>query len=596
MNLFMRILTFGAILIALATSNPSFADVPLEPNVNDQSLFYDFVLMAETGGEFTALGNAPSINRSGTVAFQAQNLLGQGVWSFNGLFTTDLTPGFHTASRAFGRAVMLSDAGDAIASDRVSGSPPPTFVRIWPGIGSGLYTTLGAGGTGKPFDAVLSHPAVSADGSARAFTALVSGDTVTTLVTPFGQTKLEGNQGIGYRPMVANDGTIVLRDSMSGNPSLSEIVVFRGLTISRETVVNAISFGELGNQPGISDSGKIVAFAGNRGYLRGVFIAYEATPGTWTVVRVAGENASDQGNRPDLGFNLYGNPTAFSDIDVNSRVAVIHQEQGPAGLEGDTVVVSFIGTPSGESKYPRLGYYPGLFFRMAAGIWTVRVDFRLNPVTESLEARKRYAIPVVQLGDTISGTGISNFVVANLAIHDPLAEATSDDSGKALNYPAGSHRIAFWAADSADKQVILRATHVNSCLPAVRHFSQCDAPWMGLNFVIPGKTFCQKACALTSQTMAANYAADFYNITTFNTPKEVHDFILPKSGFQKGTRNINWERSIQALREVPGLLSLQPNTLRFKSRRVSVRPESSLADVASAFKYLDDQLCDVKKL
>lgn len=591
MQLVRRVLALGVGFLALVATSASFSNVAPQKGVKLRSLFYDFTLMAETGPTFTALGDAPSVNRSGTVAFQGQNASGQGVWSSDGLAITDLTPGFDGSTRAFGRAVMLSDAGNAIESDRVNGAPPLTFIRLWPGSGSGAFTTLGRGGTGQPHDSVLSHPALSANGAAWAFTTLATGSVVRQLVTPLGATDLLGNQGTGYRPLVADDGTVVLRDS---NAALLQIQVFRGGNPNNLDVAagGSAGFTQLGNQPGISDSGKIVAFSGDRGNGPGVFVAYEQTPGVWTITRVAGEGAAAQGNRPDLGFDVtlpVNNPIFFSGVDFNSRVAVMHQERGPAGLAGDTIVVTFIGTPNGLSDYPRFGNYPGLFFRQATGIWTVRLDLHLDSASV-LQPRKRHAVPVAQVGDNIDGASISGFVVASLAIHDPLAEATNDDQDRPLTQPAGSHRIAFWASNAAGKQVILRGTHVNSCLLAVRQFSQCDSRWSNTPYVASGLTFCDLACALTTQTMAANYGADFYDINQTWTPLEVHNFIRSRNGFK--ANNIEMPRSIQALRQPTGLLSLQANTLRFVPKYLSVKPTSSAATVNAALAYIDGNLCD----
>ena len=574
--------------LACAFVETANAGVPLLANVNDRSQFYDFVLIADSGAQFDTLGDSPSVNRNGLVAFQASNASGQGVWSSDGLTTTDLTPGFDGSSRAFGRAVMLSDAGNAIESDRVSGAPPSTFIRVWPGDGSGGFMTLGRGGTNQPYDSALSHPALSANGSSWAFTALDDGATTRKLVTPAGETQLLGNLGTGYRPMVANDGTVVLRDT---DGSSLQISAYTNGNVGAPLVVAGIAdgFTTLGNQPGISDSGEIIVFSGDRGNGAGVFLSYVDPVNLRQTIRVVGEGAAVQGNRPELGFDTFENPIFFSGIDFNSRVAVIHQSGGAPGLDGDTVVVAFMGTPSGQSTYPRFGHYPGLFFRNAPGLWTMRLDFHVDDAS-NLQVRRRYAIPVVQVGDTLSGVGITGFTVAAIGIHDPIAEAATDDLGQPLDFTPGSHRTAFWALNAAGQQVIVRGTHVNSCLLPVRHFSQCDSRWANSPYVTTGDGFCAKACALTSQTMAANHGADFYQINDFRTPAEVHDFIRPRGGFSGNS--VNWPRAVQALRQSPGLLSLQPNALRFVGRRISVLPGTSAARKAAATTYIDGAMCE----
>ena len=347
--------------LCVLSAMTAHASVDAEPDVNTRSMFYDFTLIADTGPQFLSLGNAPSINKHGMVAFQARIASGDGVWAANGRNTVDATIGFHSATRTFGRAVMVSDTGFVIANDRVPGAPPPTFERLWPTSSGSGGTVLARGGANQAYAAVLSHPALSANGQAWAYTALDQVTADTWLVMPQGPVKLLGNRGTGYRPMAADDGTVVLRD---GDTSKLQIQVYnsgnpKGVQLLASTTAG---FSDLGNQPGISDDGKVVAFLGNRGFGPGLFIAYRSGT-TWSITRGVGDGAAAQGNRPELGFDVSDNPVYFSQMDFDSRVSVIHQEGGAAGMEGDTVVVAFVGTPSGVSTYPRFGNYPGLFFR-----------------------------------------------------------------------------------------------------------------------------------------------------------------------------------------------------------------------------------------
>ena len=43
-------------------------------------------------------------------------------------------------------------------------------------------------------------------------------------------------------------------------------------------------------------------------------------------------------------------PTYFEDFDFNERLGVIHVEGEPAGLAGDSVIVTFIGKPNRASR------------------------------------------------------------------------------------------------------------------------------------------------------------------------------------------------------------------------------------------------------
>ena len=105
--------------------------------------FYDLAVIAQTGvAGLTSIGNGPSINDLGEVAFIGHAGPDEGIYvgagdgstrrNINPLFSHDPDPQF---DRHFGPAVQINNAGRVVADESVSyyGSPPAyyTFLRSW---------------------------------------------------------------------------------------------------------------------------------------------------------------------------------------------------------------------------------------------------------------------------------------------------------------------------------------------------------------------------------------------------------------------------------------------------------------------------------
>lgn len=98
-----------------------------------------------------------------------------------------------------------------------------------------------------------------------------------------------------------------------------------------------------------------------------------------------------------------------------------------------------------------------LLFSAQQGIWTLRVDIDadLTPAGGSkatLNLRPTSPIPVIQVGDLISGATVNS-----LAIHDALIVPSI--AGRVAR--RGEHEIAYWADTSAG-QMIIRGNHLDS--------------------------------------------------------------------------------------------------------------------------------------
>lgn len=136
---------------------------------------------------------------------------------------------------------------------------------------------------------------------------------------------------------------------------------------------------KIGRAPGISRDGSLVAWIGNRGMGRGVFVAPVSAPSNVTVV--AGENgntpvpcpAPSCTTNPDLGYDAAGVDIflTFTDADRDARVGIALQATAGAGaVAGNGFVVTFAGQPSSASvENPILGGGTPLVFSDQAGLY-----------------------------------------------------------------------------------------------------------------------------------------------------------------------------------------------------------------------------------
>lgn len=259
------------------------------------------------------------------------------------------------------------------------------------------------------------------------------------------------------RPKIADDDTIICYLNESG---VQEIASFSWLNFTPKTVVasTAAGFSSLDQSPNISDDGKVVVFSGNvavannpafntfgLGTGSGIFLAVDTGSGSRQLFRIAGDAG-------ELGLDSSMMQNQFSSFDADSRLAVIHQNLGPAGLDGDSVVVSFIATPNAAS--------PHSLFTAQKGIWTARGVIQVQGASTTV--RRTGIFPVVQIGDDMGGSSVND-----VSLHDSLAVVTLDDAGLPRTPIRGEHRIVFWVGTAAGSKVV-RGLYLDSdedCLP-----------------------------------------------------------------------------------------------------------------------------------
>jgi hypothetical protein len=417
------------------------------------SAFYSYDVVAQSGvGNFTGFGNGPSINDAGTVAYVGQHKVGDGLFvKPAGGTSKEIAPSFdNDPSRTFMQTVQINNNGFVVAQARVVGASLKSFIETWNSASPGSFTTSASGDSGgnAKFGAVFPFPSINKTGQ-TAFGAFNA--PTRFLATP---TKTIAETGI-LMPMIADNGNIIVR---AGGLTNSPIMLYNNsLGIVQDVADSSMGFKTLGEAPGISDDGKVVVFAGDRGKGQGIFARFLTGSTFGPIVTIAGENTGTAGAGPELGFDDAGKNIFFSSFSLDSRVGVTHADLGGAGLVGDSVDVSFIGTPSASSSTNSRTSSPMLFTNKL-GLWSepVNMDTNLNSLAGALVPHPASALPVVQVGDKIGGQTITGF-----AVNDPIALATTDASGKARTEHIGDHRVAFYATTSTGSMIV-RATHLDS--------------------------------------------------------------------------------------------------------------------------------------
>ena len=453
------------------------------------SAFYNFDALLQTSTALsevspqtvTSLSDA-SINNRGQVSLIA------GFSGGGNAIVADATPnvvqdpeviGFLPSTTRNFAFDQINDGGQIVARDRANGSPPRFFIRTWD-IDSESFSTI----TDSLNSVPSTLPSIANDGGVAYIE--VGGSSRLMFSSNGNAVPLDVISGTGLRP-VSSDTAVLMRDRGTTDGTLQGVIrvyeeggIFSGFT--NHNLAATSSFGglwtELGVAPSISDDGLVVAWAGKLGTSPnpGIYISYRETSGWTAPIEVAGARFGVTGQIiPELGIDPSkivrftdssghtietGTPISMEEFDYTSRVGVVHQDLGPAGFEGDSIVVSFIGTPSADSA-PLGGQS---LFRKASGLWTVRVDLErdINPTPGSgfLNAHPTSPIPVIQTGDTFQG-----ITVGSIQVGDPITNAGFDlQTGMARSLQRGDHFLTFTVTDAtnASRQMVVRAEHVDS--------------------------------------------------------------------------------------------------------------------------------------
>ncbi|MGO4883680.1 MAG: Ig-like domain-containing protein [Bryobacteraceae bacterium] len=458
---------------------------------------YEYYIVAQTGScngnNFTSLGSNPAINDFAQVGFMAQTsaLPGNAIFvgdGHNNPATTPINPGEIGSSEIYDGAVQIGSAYPGAASlvskDSITTtSPATTSIRVWNVDTPDSYRYAARGGPSQQFGAVFPYPSVNKNGDV-AFTALDQNNpTIKYLVEVLADGTLYKKPvtvSVG-EPMIDDNDDVLLYSTATNSHGNFELVLYgRGLS-GPTTIADGYTFSSIDSAPGISRDGNVIAFQatmlsylGVSGTYGGTGIYMEVKTSTgWQLYQATGvqvygktfcqlpSTACQPG--AELGFDASGNAIYFnpSGYGVGTRVAVTNLGLGATGINNDTFVISFIGTPTEASRpNPVLNNGTPLFFSGQQGLWTIRVDMEaeLGAGYQTMYSpHARTAIPVVQIGDRIGAN-----TVASIGAYDDVANAAEDESGDVRTMRRGDHRVAFWASTSSGGQMIVRANHLDS--------------------------------------------------------------------------------------------------------------------------------------
>jgi uncharacterized repeat protein (TIGR01451 family) len=430
------------------------------------------VLATNTQLGVAQLFGGPSINDNGLIAFTGTNT----VFTANGI---DPVRNVRSGSN-FGGFVQVNNSNLVIARSSVLPNTQTLF-RIDTNQQSNPATIIAGANLGGFNDFAAIHPALSLNNSGQPVFPANSTTNVQQLVTGIRTTfnQININSAASLNPMVADNGNIVVRaGGTSGDPiRLYNYALTTPIDIA---TVSATTFSALGQSPGISDDGEVIVFYGvaqmgntlqtNPG--PGIFASI-VDGATRRIIRIAGRlvenNNNSTGNLDgvcdapelaqcvpgELGFitnGIINTPITFSSFGADNRIGVIHRSEAPNGIDNDTFIVTFLGTPSSASSAPQ-------YFSNQLGLWTIRVDVK----TEGGAIREKpfRATPVIQVGDNLGASQ----QVSGLSIYDPIALAATNDDGTSRLQMRPDHRLVFQASTvsgTTNGTAIVRASYTDS--------------------------------------------------------------------------------------------------------------------------------------
>jgi hypothetical protein len=470
----MKLITAGLFVVTLCLTGFLCGTASASP-------FYDYKVVAITGqAGLTGIGDSPSINDHGDVAFVGVLAagLGQGVFKGNGVGDPINISGFTGALRVYGRAVQINNNGKIVARDQFPGSPPSNFIRLWDANQLNTSDIIASGGpAANDYDAVFAFPAVN-NNNQVVFSALGRHLTLAPsvckeaecLVTPTGNPipAFEFNEVVlpsPLRPMIVDDGRIIVR---AGNLPTSPIRLYSNDLSSFITIAETpTNFTALGGSPGVSDDGSIVVFygdltmAGAKSFNTtpgpGIFASIETGTGrvTQRIAGVAGNGFLDPGETFDdinpNGTYDAGEPDKgpFASFDPDSRVGVnsTHRDEPFIDVNKNGIKdpnESFTDANNNGRFDP--GQHAVTIVYMAfdslgrRGLYTNRLNF-FNTSVGGVTFTVSIPTLVVKQGETIPGVPGA---VQTMQISDPLNNRDRGD-------------IAFWISTTFGSQAIIRA-------------------------------------------------------------------------------------------------------------------------------------------
>ncbi len=344
--------------------------------------FYKFDVVAMQGQDSFTNFAEPSLNDTGTIAFTAGRIENGGVFlrRANGPIT-ELT----SALSHIGRYVQINNSDQVVAGVPVN-APQRTDIYRLDGNNPGTLSPIAVYNENNFLVELGSETGQSINNLNQAsFTGRRIGtdeafsNRIMSGISPGvseSQSFLQSTPPLytSLLTMVADNGRIVAKAGFTPTDPI-RLYEYNLTTFTDLAVVSPTTFNSLGRSPGISDDGEVVVFAGilnqagptpnyNNVYNTtsgpGIFAVMDIGQPTQRIVRLANryveqnrlsggnnDGVCDQPEFPalcqagELGVDAANNPLFLNSFNIDSRVAVIHQSLGVAGLQEDTIVVSF---------------------------------------------------------------------------------------------------------------------------------------------------------------------------------------------------------------------------------------------------------------
>lgn len=484
-----------------------------------------------------------SINDKGNMALVGRVEGGSAVfYAEKGQTLVNITSTLVNANRSFGLYVQINNDDRIVAVDRLTGYPTQSWLRVWEGENPMTFSQILTAPNatfenlwGSPCISNLNHVAFSGSND-RGQTLLGSGGNLDSpriyLAT------------VSLQPMVSDNGHIVYH---ARTPVTRVIVSDYRLDAPFQIAGNPEGFTALGACPGISEDGRVIAFAGDRGNGDGIFVAIKLESDiAWHTFRLVGENGATEIRPPDLGYDRTTQSAInFGHITVDSRLGVTSVPLSESQSLGPTYFVSFIATPSLPS--------PSGHFTDKAGMFVVPFVIRPAPGVIGYTVTPQFPIAVAQEGDSMAGTTIA-FPFSN----DPLARYATDDSGQTRTQQRHDHRLGFVSSNIEPAQdTLVRVVHEGH-LSVVPHL-QNAVLWQSQPYDHrkDNLKIGDLACAMTSVCMALDFIGvktlPLESGTAVMNPLTMNEFLKANNGFThpnrkgKGGGSVQWKEFLPAL-------------------------------------------------
>jgi len=401
---------------------------------------YSIIARAAALG-LSSIGQNISLNNNGVVAFAGTNSQGTGLFAGDGFKNPvkAVNPSFIGGTRRFSSFVQINDANLVAAGETISaGGTFSSFVRTW-SVATGTWTIVAKGTStataGVPFS-LVNQVAINNKGAVSFMATKASrSDTQQYLELSTGGEFPIGVAPIALREQIADDGTIVYR---GGNQPTSPLQLSRtgrpGATIASP----ANGFLTIGQSPGITDSGRMIAFYGVVSAATARAIGANAGAGIFVYDTVSQEfSCLTSGS----GARLEGD--AMTGLDADTRVSINAIDGAP-----DAYQVVFMG----RDRDNRSGVFATVF----------RNRQQSQPGSVPVASTRA----VLKVGDTITGSdGAGAITVGSLAIND-----SSNTRGQ----------VAMWVADASGRQAVVCADTfkaVDFSKTSLNGVSPTDAQW-----------------------------------------------------------------------------------------------------------------------